>query len=433
MAIDFIETDAKTISQTILESLENGINEPLYPGDERRIFGEALAAVVTTLYNNVNDACNQKLLRYARGDVLDALGENRDVKRLGAEYATTTLRFKVKEVFNQNIIIPEGIRVSSDFERFFVTTKSGVISAGNLYVDVPAQADSPGVDYNGIQVGIIKNIVDTSDIPYVDSVENIVETSGGSSDEVDNAYRERIREAENKLSTAGPASAYKYWALTSNSKVIDAIVSPALSKFSKTLQVYNNHAFIGGEVLVPSTLNIKNATPADYDFTYVDGLLEIVLKNNLIDSSTIDVEIDKYVPGGVKIIPICADGEIPDEEVLADVLRVCSSDDVKPLTDKVFVEAPQVELYDIELKYYVTASDESQVVEAVEGEGGAIDQYIKWQSENTSQGINPDYLKKLVLMANSTRVDVAKPTFKTLSAATIAKHSGILTISHEVI
>ena len=44
--LNFIETSAKKVSDTVLEELENGVNEPLYPGDERRIYGEALAQVI---------------------------------------------------------------------------------------------------------------------------------------------------------------------------------------------------------------------------------------------------------------------------------------------------------------------------------------------------------------------------------------------------
>ena len=39
----FINTDAGRVSEDVLEDLENGVSEPLYPGDERRIFGEALS------------------------------------------------------------------------------------------------------------------------------------------------------------------------------------------------------------------------------------------------------------------------------------------------------------------------------------------------------------------------------------------------------
>lgn len=75
--LKFIETTDETIYTDILEELENGVGEPLYPGDERRIFGDTMAKVIVTVYNTVNDACRQKMLRYARGTVLDALGKQR--------------------------------------------------------------------------------------------------------------------------------------------------------------------------------------------------------------------------------------------------------------------------------------------------------------------------------------------------------------------
>ena len=146
--LKFIETTDETIYTDILEELENGVGEPLYPGDERRIFGDTMAKVIVTVYNTVNDACRQKMLRYARGTVLDALGENRDVIRLDPTYATTTLRFTVTEAVGSNIIIPAGLRVTGDFVRYFLTDTTAVLYAGSLYVDVAATAEEGGTDYN---------------------------------------------------------------------------------------------------------------------------------------------------------------------------------------------------------------------------------------------------------------------------------------------
>ena len=49
--INLTTTDAGTIYKTIIASLEKSAGEPLYPGDERRIFGEGLVAVYVALYN----------------------------------------------------------------------------------------------------------------------------------------------------------------------------------------------------------------------------------------------------------------------------------------------------------------------------------------------------------------------------------------------
>ena len=65
--------DSSTIYTELITALEKGAGEPLYPGDERRIYGEALVAVFVALYNKLDDVGRQTLLRYARGEVLDAI------------------------------------------------------------------------------------------------------------------------------------------------------------------------------------------------------------------------------------------------------------------------------------------------------------------------------------------------------------------------
>ena len=443
--LNFIETDAKKVLDTVLEELEGGVNEPLYPGDERRIFGEALAPVVVAVYNTVNDACRQKMLRYARGEVLDALGENRDTFRLDPTYATTTLRFGVNEPVAANIIIPAGLRVTGDFERYFITDSTAVLQAGALTVEVQATAENAGAEYNDIAPGELITIVDVSEVPLLDYVTNTTIAEGGGDQESDDAYRERIREAENRLSTAGTAKAYKYWALSANPLVSDAVVESEIETISRTLKTYAGHAFQGGAYLLPDTLVVylpdgsEAVAGADYTATYDDELLTLTLSGALAAAEDVTIEITREMIGRVKIVPICAGGEIPDEDVLADVLAACSADDVKPLTDKVQVQAPDTELYDIELTYWTTKANESEVVQNVEGSDGAISRYIYWQGSALSRDINPDELHTLIRcphweegLTGATRVEITKPAYKELPSTTVAKFSGNLKVQHVV-
>ena len=220
--LDFIGTNSAEIYDTIITELENGVAEPLYPGDERRIFGEAMVPLFVALYSSVNDACRQKMLRYARGEVLDAIGENRGLERIEAQKATTTLRFSLNEAINTNITIPAGTRVTSDFERYFATDVTTVLAAGATYVDVKATAAEGGVDYNSIPVDAINIMVDL--LAYIDAVANVTATAGGNDIEGDDAFRERIRAATNKITTAGPAASYRYWAMQADAAVADAII-----------------------------------------------------------------------------------------------------------------------------------------------------------------------------------------------------------------
>lgn len=368
--LKFIETNASEIYEIVIGSLENKCGEDLYPGDERRIFGEAMVPLVVALFNAVNDACRQKMLRYARGEVLDALGERENVTRSAAVSATTTERFSLNTAISENIIIPKGTRVTSDYTNYFATDTTAVLAAGDTFVDVPVTAETGGSSANGITIGQINVLVDT--VPYIDSVSNTAATSGGSDEETDDAYRDRIRTSGASQSVAGPPNAYKYWAMEADSTVADAAVGS------------------------PS-------------------------------------------PGVVLITPICYGGEIPDESILAKVLEKCSADDIRPLTDLVKVQAPSVETYDIELKYYTTEADESACVETIEGDGGAIDKYVYWQGSALNRDINPDYLRKLILAPNwsddavgAVRVEVISPTFKELNSTTVAKFSGNLTVTHAI-
>ena len=451
--LDFIETDSGVILTTILQALENGCSEPLYPGDERRIFGEsALAPLFVSLFSLVNDSCRQKMLRYARGEVLDALGENFKVYRESPKPATTTLRFSIGSAISTNITIPAGIRCTSDYERYFATDYTVVLQAGNTYVDVTATAESGGEEGNNIGVGEINTIVDISQIPLVDGVTNTTASAGGVDEESDDAYRERIRNSGDSISTAGPAAAYRYWAIASNpARISDAIVENLIRTRTEELDVYaksgTSYAFIGGSDLQKETLVVKKhgtsttaALTSDYTVAYDDRLLVITIVPGgiLAGESTIDVEIDETADGEVVITPVCYGGEIPTEADLATVLAKCSASDIRPLTDHVTVKAPDVEYYDISLVYYTTAAEEAACVATVEGDGGSIDRYVYWQGSSLKRDINPDYLRKLILAPDwdgavgATMVQITYPAYTDLPATTLAKWSGNLTVSHVV-
>ena len=447
--INFVDTDTAKIYDTIIQELENGVAEPLYPGDERRIFGEAMVPLFAAMYASVNDACRQKMLRYARGEVLDAIGENRGLVRIDAQHAKTTLRFFLNEAISNNVTIPSGTKVTSDFERYFETDETVVIEAGNTYVDVSATASAGGGDSNSIPVGAINIMVDL--LAYIDGVQNLDVTSGGGDVESDDAFRDRIRAAINKTTTAGPAASYRYWAMQADPTVSDAIVQSETLTLNKELDVYDGDgekcAFLGGNHLRADTLIVHadgSSTAAtvetDYTVTYSDNLLVITLVSGgaLESETTIDVEIDETQENSVLITPILYGGEIPSAEILAKVLESCSGASVRPLTDHVIVAAPNVVNYDIELTYYTTPANEGKCIETIEGSGGSIDQYIYWQGSALNRDINPDYLRKLILSPagegaiGADRVTIVKPVFSELNATDVAKWSGSLTVHHIV-
>lgn len=431
MDINFLEVDSAKIVEDILNQLETRIEEPLYPGDERRIFGEALAMVINAQVQTINDSCRQRLLRYARGEVLDALGENRGIKRIQPTPAETVLQFSVDEALSQNVIIPQGIRVTGIDNLFFETERTVVLQAGSKTVNVTACSIEGGSQYNGIGIGKLDTIVDKSEIIRINAVTNLTETSGGGNIEDDTTLRERIRTAENVVS-CGTIPGYKAWTLSANSKIVDAAISTGKEHITVTKPVTDGKVYLCAPSLVAGSIQCSKT------FTYVkddDGLITMTLSGESLPT-TIDVSFERVRYGVVTVRPILAGGEIPDADVLADVKEVLERDDVKPLTDMVEVLAPEAVSYDIEVEYWTTTLDEAVCVQTMEKSDGAIADYVYWQDSAISQDINPDQLTKRMLCPHAgtgaTRVKIIKPVFTELESDQVAKWSGKLKISHHV-
>lgn len=371
---NYVETDSAKIYATVIGQLMEYCNEALYPGDERRIFGEAMVQVLVGVYSLFNDQAKQRTLRFARGKVLDAIGERLGVKRLEPDSASATFRFVAAAPMTTNIIIPAGTRITTDGSIYFETKEAAVLQAGDLYVDVLGVCTEGGAAYNGYTVGSINTLVDL--IPYISGAANTTESAGGDDGEPyttegDDRLRERIRLAPSTLSTAGPESAYRYFVLSADPDIVDV---------------------------------------------------------------AIDCPIDE--PNTVNLYPLMTGGQLPDEATLQKILSVLS-EDVRPMTDLVQAFVPEAAEYDIEIKYYCTKDNEAATIETIEGAGGSISQYNQWQTTALGRDINPDQLRRYLLApatgTGALRVDVIRPTFQELHKWQVARFSGTLAVTHEVV
>ena len=371
---DFMNISAADIVEQLVIGVEQNLGEPLYPGDERRLFLEALAPVLVGFFNQANDDCRQRLLRFARNGVIDALGERMRTERLLSTAARTILRFSLAEARDRSTFIPQGTRATADGTSHFATTAAVTIQAGATYVDVLAICTTGGAAYNGFGIGSISTITDL--IPYVAGVTNLDVTHGGDDGEPqdsggagDDRYRERVRLAPAKLSTAGPEASYIYHALAASPLITD--VKP----------------------------------------------------------------INEHPAGTVELIIMTADGD-PSDDVIAAVKAACNAESVRPLNDLLTVAGPERVVYDIEIKYYTTADNEQATVAAIENAGGALDQFNAWQQLKIGRDINPDKLRALCLAptdgTGALRMDIVKPVFNQLTERQLAKFSGSLTVNHEV-
>ena len=140
--------------------------------------------------------------------------------------------------------------------------------------------------------------------------------------------------------------------------------------------------------------------------------------------------------GTIELVVSCKDGEVPTQEVLNKVLEVCSAKEVRPLGDKLIVSGVAQKTYDIELVYYTTEAEESDVVNEVEGAGGSIERYNTWQSSEIGKTINPDRLRAEILKSDTKPigadyVEIVNPTYTVLQPNQVAKWSGVMNVTHK--
>lgn len=125
--------------------------------------------------------------------------------------------------------------------------------------------------------------------------------------------------------------------------------------------------------------------------------------------------------GVVDVRILLQDGELPGEEILAQVEAALNDQKARPLTDFVNVIAPETVEFDIELTYYIPSPSEASAATIQAEVEKAVEQYIKWQTSKMGRDINPSYLISLLMKTGIKRVEVSKPQYQAVSSGEVAK------------
>ncbi|MFM1655660.1 baseplate J/gp47 family protein [Brevibacillus sp. B_LB10_24] len=223
--IQFINVDAEKTTNEIITIYEALAERSLYPGDPIRLFLTALAQIIIQQRVLINQTALKNLLRYASGNILDHIGAFYKVPRLEAQAARTTQQFVLSAALSSATLIPAGTRVgpAGGNGLFFETAEPLEIPAGSLTGTVEAICTTAGVIGNGFLPGQINALIDP--IPFVQTVSNLTATSGGADRETDDSYRERIHNAPESFSVAGPDGAYRFLAASASQLIVDVSVT----------------------------------------------------------------------------------------------------------------------------------------------------------------------------------------------------------------
>jgi phage-related baseplate assembly protein len=221
---DLLERDPAIIQAEVITDLEALLGRTLQPGQVERLLGNEIAYRESLVRQAVQAVALESYLAFATGTRLDFLGQLVDTDRLPALPATATIRFTLVGVQGAPVVIPAGTRVqTTDTKVIFATIEEISIAAGDLTGDVVGRAATDGAIGNDYLAGAISVLLDP--IAFVSTASNTTTSADGADVETDERYRDRIRQAPNRFSVAGPSDAYRFYALSVNSHIIDATVT----------------------------------------------------------------------------------------------------------------------------------------------------------------------------------------------------------------
>lgn len=351
--VEFVDTDTEALTNKLIAGYEELTGRTLYPADPVRIFILWIASIIIQERVQINESAKQNLPRYATSENLDSLSEIfHNVPRLEPQAATTTLRFYITTTLEEDYIISDELEVTVDGNINFKTTGYLNFKAGTNYADVQAECISLGEIGNGFTPGQINKLV-SDEFLYYKEVSNTTESEGGSEEESDTAYYNRMRESEESYTTAGPRGSYKY-----HGKTVSALISDISAESTE------------------------------------DGIA--------------DIRVMLY------------GGELPDKELISKVQQYLSADDIRPMTDKVVVSAPNTVPFNINATYYISSEKESTTQEIKAAVENATENYILWQTQKMGRDINPSYFSAMLMESGIKRVEITSPVFTQIPKGSVA-------------
>ena len=134
-----------------------------------------------------------------------------------------------------------------------------------------------------------------------------------------------------------------------------------------------------------------------------------------------DVKVTSPNPVEVEIRFIMTNGELPTKTVIDGVAAYLQDENIRPLTDKVTVLAPETVKFNIAFTYYVNLSDQSKAGTIQAEVAQAVADYIEWQTRTIGRDINPSELMKRIVAAGAKRAEITSPAFTTVPDTSVAR------------
>lgn len=117
------------------------------------------------------------------------------------------------------------------------------------------------------------------------------------------------------------------------------------------------------------------------------------------------------------------DGELPTDEILNDVVEVCSDKKNRPLTDHVTAGAPDLVNYDAVVQYWIS-NNKVSVLGTTQGQiEQAYQDYLKWQKEKMGRDVDLSELIARLKEAGAHRVSVSSTMYIEVGKGEVAREN----------
>lgn len=198
------------IYQQMLSDFCGRIGRDVSGGCDLAVRLYAVAAQVQALYAQAEWLAQQCFPQTARETYLDYHAQMRGLTRTAATCAVGTIRFSVRTAAEEVLQVPAGTVCMNTLGVRYETLEEGVLEAGNLSVDVPAQAVEAGAAGNCLAGTILSMSVPPAGIVQCT---NPVAFTGGEDAESDEALRSRILDSYRRLPNGANTAFYESQAM----------------------------------------------------------------------------------------------------------------------------------------------------------------------------------------------------------------------------
>ena len=136
-----------------------------------------------------------------------------------------------------------------------------------------------------------------------------------------------------------------------------------------------------------------------------------------------DVSITSPSAGNITIYVLKQGGVLPELEdpILTAVNAQVNDKSRRPMTDYVTVLPATPVNTTIEVEYYISPDNAVNTISIQSAVASSVNEYRAWQTGKIGRAINPDELRKRMLNAGASRVDITSPARVTMSTGEVAQ------------